>query len=310
MIAAAVNHSDLEIRTGAWPLRRADALPYVPGLEVVGEVCEVGAALDADHVGDRVITMMQGLGGVRAERPGGYQHEVTVDADAVAPIPAEVDPLAAAALGLAAVTAHQGLARLGPHARRALIVTGAAGGVGSVACALGAAAGASVTAVVRDPDSAAYLRGLGAARVVTDAAELSPRSADAVLDSVAGALFPSLVAALVDGGRYCMVGAMGGERAAFSAWELFRGVAITGYSSETLDGPALRAAAAEIFGRLARGELAPPAYQTLPLSRAAEAHRLLEARGVRGRILLVPDPDDAGDGDGADGGAGAGASAA
>ncbi len=98
-----------------------------------------------------------------------------MDADAVAPIPAEVGPLAAAALGLAAVTAHQGLARLGPLDGRALIVTGAAGGVGSAACALGAAAGASVTAVVRDPDSAAYLRGLGVARVVTDAA--APRRA-------------------------------------------------------------------------------------------------------------------------------------
>src|SRR5689334_15685182 len=99
-LAAAVNHSDLEVRTGAWPLRRTDALPYVPGLEVLGEVSEVGAAVSAHRVGDRVITMMQGLGGVRAERAGGYQHEVTVAAEAVAPVPRDVDPLAAAALGL------------------------------------------------------------------------------------------------------------------------------------------------------------------------------------------------------------------
>src|SRR3954464_1536733 len=85
MIAAAVNHSDLEVRTGAWPIRRADALPYVPGLEVLGEVSEVGAAVGGHRVGDRVITMMQGLGGVRAERAGGYQHEVTVGAEVVAP---------------------------------------------------------------------------------------------------------------------------------------------------------------------------------------------------------------------------------
>jgi len=169
------------------------------------------------------------------------------------------------------------------------VVTGAAGGVGSVACALGAALGARVTAVVRAPAPAEYLRGLGVARIVTSAAELPARSVDAVLDSVVGALFEPLIAALADGGRYCMVGAMAGDRAAFSAWELLRGVSITGYSSETLDGPSLRSATAEIFARLSRGELAPPAYQTLPLSSAAEAHRLIEARGVTGRVLLVPD---------------------
>ncbi|HWO19868.1 MAG TPA: zinc-binding alcohol dehydrogenase family protein [Kofleriaceae bacterium] len=295
-LAAAVNHSDLEVRSGAWPLRRADALPYVPGLEVLGEVSEVGsevgAAAGAPRVGDRVITMMQGLGGVRAERAGGYQHEVTVSADVVAPVPAAVDPLAAAALGLAAVTAHEGLARLGSLAGRTLVVTGAAGGVGSAACALGAAMGARIVAVVRAaaPEAAAYLRGLGVAQIVTDPAELGPRSVDAVLDSVVGPLLEPLIAALADGGRYCMVGAMAGDRAAFSAWELLRGLVITGYSSETLDGPALRAATAAIFERLLRGELLPPVYETLPLSQAAEAHRRIEARGVRGRVLLVPDP--------------------
>jgi NADPH:quinone reductase len=297
-IAAAVNHSDLEVRAGAWPIRRADALPYVPGLEVLGEVSEVGGEVGAagtPRVGDRVITMMQGLGGVRAERAGGYQHEVTVDAGVVAPVPPGVDPLAAAALGLAAVTAHEGLARLGPLAGRTLVVTGAAGGVGSAACALGAAMGAHVVAVVRAaaraPAPDAYLRGLGVAQIVADAAELPARSADAVLDSVVGALFEPLIAALADGGRYCMVGAMAGDRAAFSAWELLRGLVITGYSSETLDGPALRAATSEIFGRLSSGQLAAPVYETLPLSRAAEAHSRIEARGVRGRVLLVPDSD-------------------
>ncbi len=110
-----------------------------------------------------------------------------------------------------------------------------------------------------------------------------------MLDNVAGALFRQLIAALVDGGRYCMVGAMGGERAAFSA-ELFRGVAITGYSSETLDGRRWRAPARRDL-RPARARRAGAARRTqaLPLSRAAEAHRLIEARGVRGRILLVPD---------------------
>src|SRR6185437_14603488 len=72
VLAAAVNHSDLEIRAGNWPVRGADPFPYVPGLEAVGEVVEAGADPGPVGVGVNVVTMMQGLGGVRAERPGGY----------------------------------------------------------------------------------------------------------------------------------------------------------------------------------------------------------------------------------------------
>src|SRR5688500_11028010 len=76
-LAAAVNHSDLEIRAGNWPIRREPCFPYVPGLEVVGEVVEVGADVVGFATGDRAWTMMQGLGGVRAERDGGHAEHVT-----------------------------------------------------------------------------------------------------------------------------------------------------------------------------------------------------------------------------------------
>src|SRR5207253_6473647 len=86
VIAAAVNHTDLEIRAGAWPIRRKPRFPYVPGVEVVGEVVDTGAAARGIHVGEAVGTMMQGLGGVRALRAGGYAEYVTVAADAGAPV--------------------------------------------------------------------------------------------------------------------------------------------------------------------------------------------------------------------------------
>lgn len=284
MEAAAINHSDLEIRSGAWSIRRPEPFPYVPGLEVVGEVVEVGGAVSSVRRGDRVITMMQGLGGVRSERPGGYQEYVTVDAGVVATLPADIDPFVAAALGLAAVTAHQGLARLTGHR---IAVTGAAGGVGSVACALAAARGARVTAIAR-PGHEEYLRSLGVAHVVADSTALEPLSLDGVLDTVAGPLFEPLVGALADGGRLSVVGAMAGDRVSFSVWELMRDVSLTGYSSESLDGPALRAAMAEIVALVRAGKLAAPAWQTFPLARASDAHARIEARGVKGRVLLVP----------------------
>ncbi len=140
-LAAAINHSDLEIRAGNWPIRRKPPFPYVPGLEVVGEVLEGRGA------GSRAWTMMQGLGGVRAERDGGYAEHVTVSEDAIATVPSDIDPVDLAALGLAAVTAYGGLAKIGPLQGKTVVVTGAAGGVGSAAVGLAKSFGARVVAI-------------------------------------------------------------------------------------------------------------------------------------------------------------------
>jgi hypothetical protein len=92
-IASAINHSDLEIRSGNWPILKPDPFPYTPGLEVVGDVVEVGVGVQNLHSGDRVIAMMQGLGGVHARRPGGYGEYVTVRANTVAALDGDLAPL-------------------------------------------------------------------------------------------------------------------------------------------------------------------------------------------------------------------------
>jgi NADPH:quinone reductase len=265
-LASAVNHSDLEIRAGYWAIRRDPPFPYVPGLEVVGEVVEVTLGADPIRVGDHVWTMMQGLGGVRAERDGGYAEHVTVLASSVAPLPKELDAVAFAAVGLAGVTAYEGMQRLGNVAGKTVVVTGATGGVGSVAVLLATAAGANVCALDRD------------------AAPPAPRSADAVLDVVAGPLFPSLIASLRPGGRYCIVGAIAGGDVQFDAWSLLDALVLTGYSTEDLDGRALRAATRALLDL----NMPPVAHTVVPLAEAARAHELLERREVKGRVVLVP----------------------
>jgi NADPH2:quinone reductase len=266
ILAAAVNHSDLEIRSGNWTIRREPKFPYVPGLEAVGDVIEVGPKVDAIRVGDRVWTMMQGLGGVRAERDGGYAEHATVAASAVAPLPEGTDPVGFAAIGLAGVTAYQGLAQLGALAGRALIVTGAAGGVGSVAVRLARTLGANVVGLERG------------------APPPGARTADAVLDVVAGPLFPALIASLRHGGRYCFVGGVGGGDVQLDAWSLLDALTLTGYSTEDLDGDGLRAATRALLAL----ELPPARPTVLPLADAARAHALLERREIQGRVVLVP----------------------
>ena len=125
-------------------MRKPQPFPYVPGVEVVGEIEEVGHAVQEFRRGDRVITMMQGLGGVRAERPGGYAEYVTVSASAVAPIPSGIDWHEMAAIGLVGVTAAL--------SGRRIVVTGAAGGIGSAATAIAHGQDVSVIAVVNRAD--------------------------------------------------------------------------------------------------------------------------------------------------------------
>ena len=293
VLAAAVNHSDLEIRAGSWPIRRDPPFPYVPGLEAVGEVVAAGGEVDSVAVGANVVTMMQGLGGVRAERDGGYAEYVTVAAHAVAPVPAEADPLAAAALGLAAVTAYEGLRRVGPLAGMRVVVTGASGGVGSAGIALARALHASeVIGVVSRPERVEYVRSLGADDVVVAGEDLGAALGrgrfDCALDTVAGPLFRPCVASLRAGGGLVVVGTVGGADVEFGVDALLQPVTVTGYGSESLDGPALRVAMATICAMLAAGELEVPQVTQLPLTEAARAHRLLEEHRVAGRILLVP----------------------
>jgi len=290
-IASAINHSDLEIRAGHWPIRRPDPFPYVPGLEVVGDVVEVGADVRDFHRGERAITMMQGLGGVRAERPGGYAQYVTVAAAAAAPVRADVDPLDLAALGLASVTAFEGLRKLGPIAGRRVAVTGASGGVGSAAVGLARCMGAAIVAIVSSPRRADYVRALGAGDVLTAedvrAGKLAERSVDGVLDTMAGAAFGALVTAIRPGGTLSLVGAVGGADVTFDAYRLLE-ASLTGYSSEQLDGKSLRVAIDSIVAWLHDGRLRASARTLIPLAAASDAHALLERRGVEGRVLLVP----------------------
>lgn len=265
-LASAVNYSDLHVRAGDWRIRREPRFPYVPGLEVVGEVFEVARDVRDLAVGDLAWTAMQGLGGVRAERDGGYAEYVTVSAGVLAPLPVDLDPVAFAAIGLAGVTAIESMRRLGDLAGKTLVITGTTGGVGGVAVEIGRALGANVVALQRGSPPP------------------SPGTADAVLDGVAGSLFPALVAALRPHGRYCMFGAASGGDVSFDLWTLLDGRSLTGYSSEDLDGPALRAATRDLLGL----KLPSPTTTVLPLADAARAHAMIEQREVRGRVVLVP----------------------
>ncbi len=290
---AAVNRADVEIRRGEWPVMQDEPFPYTPGLEVVGEVESVGAGVSRVAVGEQVITMMQHLGGIWGERPGGYGEFVVAAEDTLATIPPDVDLEQIAALGLVAVTASAGLQRLSLESGTRVVVHGASGGVGSAAVTIAAAAGAEVVAVLPRAGKDDYVRSLGAAEVVRldghsllDA--LGARSVDAVLETTGERTFADSVAILRRGGRLCLVGALTGADLTLSAWDLLQDLKLTGWSSENLDGDALRTAVAQIVEHVRNGRLRAPAIERFAIADAAAAHRAMERGDLRGRALLVP----------------------
>jgi NADPH2:quinone reductase len=291
-IAAAVNHTDLEIRQGNWPVRRPDPFPYVPGVEAVGEVVEIGAGVSGWRVGDRAITMMQGMGGVRAERPGGYATHVTAPATTVAKLPGDSDPYAIAALGLAGVTAFEGLRVTGSLAGRRVLVTGAAGGVGSAAVQIAKVQGATVVGLVSSARQVEAATAAGADLVVQsgdsgfDGSEVG--AVDTILDTVGAKIFSSCLAALKPGGVFSLVGAVSGSDVKLDLWELIRPVTLTGYSTENLTGADLQRVVDALAGWVSSGQLTMLPWTQIPLSEAATAHRALEQRELRGRVLLTP----------------------
>jgi NADPH2:quinone reductase len=228
---------------------------------------------------------------VRSERPGGYAEYVTVAAGAVAVLPVGIDPLGLASLGLASVTAFEGLRKIGALAGRRILVTGASGGVGSAGIALARLQGADVAALVSRASQIGYVRSLGARDACTaeDAERglLGSESFDGILDSVAGPSFGAYVTALRRGGVLSLVGAVAGSGVSFDAYRLLD-VTLTGYSSETLDGPSLRRAVDTISQWLLAGAIRPPARTIFPLRDAARAHAALERHEIHGRVLLVP----------------------
>jgi acrylyl-CoA reductase (NADPH) len=264
----------------------------VPGIDLAGRVLE-----SADlrwETGQPVIVTGCGLGETHW---GGYAERVRVDGDWLVPLPAGFSPRDAMAIGTAGFTAmlcrmaleeHEVLPGSGP-----VLVTGAAGGVGSVAVALLAAAGYQVVASTGREETHDYLRELGAAEIV-DREELaslgsrplsSERWAGAV-DVVGGATLAAALASTRAGGSVAACGLAGSSDLATTVFPfILRGVNLLGINSVYVAEERRRRA----WDRLAR-ELPPQRLETMvgevELAEVPEVSRELLAGRVRGRVVV------------------------
>jgi NADPH:quinone reductase-like Zn-dependent oxidoreductase len=267
-----VNPTDLVSRSGA-ARRRMPGLepPFVPGWDLAGEVtaAEPGSGYAP---GDAVVGMIPWvrIGG----RVGAYAEAAAVKPDWLAPAPAGLEATLAATLPLNALTAQQGLELLAVEPGSTLLVTGASGAVGGFATQLAAAAGLRVLAVASEGDEE-WVDRLGAKEVLprsTDIATLAP--VDALFDAVP--VGPSAAAAVREGGAALFT--RGVEES-----EVKDGVRVETLLADS-DPDALR----ELSAELEAGRLRTRVADVLDLGDAAEAHRRVEAGGLRGKLVLTP----------------------
>ena len=192
--------------------------PHVPGIDLAGTV--EASSDDRYSPGDRVILTGWRMGEAHW---GGYAERARVRADWLVPLPQGLEPRQAMAVGTAGLTAMLAVMALEDHGletgRGPVLVTGAAGGVGSVATAILAAGGHEVSAVTGRPEQEDYLRGLGATAIVprADLAEtvkkpLEGESWAGCVDAVGGAMLARVLGQMKYGASVAAVGLAGGAQ--------------------------------------------------------------------------------------------------
>ena len=280
--AAAINPVDALLRNGSLASAYASHQPpFVPGMDISGTIDQIGPDIDPNldlHVGQAVVGLVNSM----ADH-GGYSEQVVLPTASVTAIPADADWAHAASFLMNALAARNALDRLKPPAGETVLVTGAAGALGSYAVPLAHEDGLRVIALAADEDEP-YLRSLGADEFVARgdrAAERVPQIAadgvDAVID--AALLFDEIAPAVRDGGKLVDLRSRDGD--------LGRGIKII--HADVRQRMTDHAAIVRLREQVESGLLPMRVAQTFPATSAVEAHRLLDKGNLHGRIVLLFD---------------------
>jgi NADPH:quinone reductase len=294
--AIGVNFVDTQHRAGApYPVE----LPLIPGIEAAGQVDGVGAGVEGIREGDRVA--------YAGPMVGVYAELAAVPQEVLVPVPDEITSKTAAAVLLQGMTAHVMTHDVhhGSSGEWAL-VHAAAGGTGSLLVQFLLRQDVRVLASTSSPQKAEYLRNLGVEHVINhrdidlveEVHSIVAGGVDVVFDSVGRATFEASLRSVRPKG---LIVAFGQSSGPVPPMDIAR---LSGLTGEGLPGSvwltwptltdynatrhALLGRAAAVFASVREGTLRPAIASSLPLTDAARAHKLLDAREVIGKILLEP----------------------
>jgi NADPH:quinone reductase-like Zn-dependent oxidoreductase len=307
--ACGINHLDLWVRQGLRGLEIE--MPHILGNDVVGVVARAGEAVRHLAPGDRVLvvptiscgTCPACLNGddnlcrdydvLGRMRNGGYAEKVAVPAANCLPFPENLSFEEAAAVPLVFLTAWHmlvGRARLQPG--EDCLVIGGSSGVGSAAIQIARLIGARVIATAGSPAKAERVKTLGADEVVDHShpefsrevrALTAKKGVEVAFEHVGGAVFEQAALSLAKNGRLVTCGNTVGAHARLDLNVLFgRHLSIMG------SWMGRRSELAEALRFIRDGRLKPVVDSVMPLARAADAHRRIQAREHFGKIVLVP----------------------
>jgi putative PIG3 family NAD(P)H quinone oxidoreductase len=281
--AAGLTGADNHQRAGHYPAPPGSPQD-IPGLELAGEVAARGPGAERFAEGDRVMGVVGG---------GGQAELCTVHERQLMPVPEALDWAQAGGVPEVFTTAHDALfTQADLRAGERLLVHGAAGGVGTAGVQLGAAAGAHVTATVRNPDVHDGVGELGADEVIDPEGFADRGPFDVVLELVGGPSLPEDLRALRTGGRIVVIGIGAGAKAELNLGALMGKRATVRGSTlrpRPLEEKALTARAMErhVLPLFDRGALQVPIAATYPLDAVGEAYERFTAGRKLGKIVLT-----------------------
>lgn len=287
--AIGVNYIDTYQRSGVYPVQ----LPFIPGMEGGGVVEAVGDGVTAVSSGDRVAFAMHS---------GAYADNIVVPAWKLVRVPDEISIETAAAVILQGMTAHYLSHSTYPIKKGDLVlIHAAAGGTGLLLVQVAKLCGATVFGTTSTEEKAALAKDNGAGEVIlytekdfeAEVLRLTDgRGVDVVYDSVGKATFEKSMNCLRPRGYMVLFGAASGPVRPFDPQILNRKGSLfltrpsLGHYTATADEIGLRSNA--LFTWISTGELQVRIDQTYPLADAAAAHRYIEGRKTKGKILLIP----------------------
>lgn len=281
--AAGLNGADMLQRKGGYPAPPGSPQD-IPGLELAGEVAALGPGATRFETGDRVMAIAGG---------GGQAELCVLHERQLMPVPDALDWPQAGGVPEVFTTAHDAVfTQAGLRAGERLLVHGAAGGVGTAAIQLARAAGAHVTATVRNESLRDGVRELGAHEVLAPDAYDGTGPYDVVLELVGAPNIPGSLKELNTQGRIVVIGVGAGFKAELNLLALMgkrASIMASTLRPRPLEEKALAARALErsVLPLLARGEVRVPVAETFPLDRVHDAYERFAAGAKLGKIVLL-----------------------
>lgn len=285
--AAGINRADLAQRKGNYPAPKG-SVQNILGLEVSGQIEELGAKVSKWKIGDEVCALLPG---------GGYAEYATIDEGSCLPVPKGFSLADAAGIPEVLLTVWQNIFQIGKlQPQQKVLIYGGSGGIGSMGIQLVNLFGATAYSLASTTEKVSYCSSLGAQKVINYKSqnlieELGKNSMNLILDSVGGEYLNTNLDLLKPEGRLVYINAMGGNGKLNIFKMMQKRIHLTGSTlrarSLAHKKQLIEEAVEKAYPLIESKEFKYPTTQKFSIEEVVKAHQLMESRNFMGKILLT-----------------------